>query len=132
MILFQIIKNSSEYVHTSVFFKGKLWFKIFKINSKSGSQEPLAQLTKHEEMGKIWKAFSWVSVQISLQKSGGLQLMLLKSLHLGKLWFSKTPFSAKHFKLSTILLFSKKERGLIRCLWDFFHKCPSCYVMQSE
>lgn len=75
-------------------------------------------------MGKTWKAFSWVSVQISMQKSGGLQLMLLKSLYLGKLWFSKTPYSAKYFKLSTILFVLPKRKRLNQALISFSPQMP--------
>lgn len=75
-------------------------------------------------MGKTWKAFSSVSLQISLQKSGGLQLRQLKSLHLWKVWFSKSPFSAKYFKLSTILIIFLKRNRLNQVFQSFFPLLP--------
>lgn len=75
-------------------------------------------------MGKTWKVFSSVSVQISLWKSGGLQLVLLKSLYLWKLWFSKTLYLAKCFKLSTVLIILLERTRLNQVFESFSPLLP--------
>lgn len=95
------------------------------MHSKSGSQESLAQITKHSEivMGKTWKAFSLVSVQISLQV-WRFAVGAVKNFAFVKALIQQNTVFSKYFELSTILIILLKRNRLYQVLKSFFPLLP--------